>query len=74
MEEGRGQSSVEAHWLRAAPGEPKVLQRASYLEYGVLSLRGRLQQSSPKAPKARFVRLVVVVVVLRECGGLANMI
>ena len=31
------------------PGEPKLLQRASYLEYGVLSLRGRPQQPPPKA-------------------------
>ena len=34
--DGGRQSSVEAHWLRAATGEPTVLQPASYLvlEYG----------------------------------------
>ena len=34
------------------PGEPKVLQPTSDLEYGKRLLRGRPQQPSPKAPKA----------------------
>ena len=41
------------HTACAARVEPKLLQRASYLEYGVRSLRGRLQQPPPKAPKAQ---------------------
>ena len=41
---GGRQSSVEAHLLWAGTGEPKVLQSASYLEYGPQSLRGRPQQ------------------------------
>ena len=36
---------------RCRPGEPKLLQPTSYLEYGTRSLRGRLQQPPPKAPK-----------------------
>jgi len=50
--DGGRQSSVEAHWLRASTGEPKVLQPASYLEYGTRLLRVRPQQPPPKAPKA----------------------
>ena len=52
---GGRQSSVEAHWLRAATGEPKVLQPTSCLEDGKRLPRGRPQQPPPKTPKARYV-------------------
>ena len=46
-----------------APGEPKVLQPTSYLEYGTRLLRGRPQQPSPKAPNFTTPRLSYGVVV-----------
>ena len=51
-------SSLAVH--ASMTGEPKVLQPASYLEYGKRLLRGRPQQPPPKAPKGKgtFKRIV----------------
>ena len=50
---GARTSCCRAHWLRAAPGEPKLLQRATYLEYGVRSLRGRPAATATKGTNGR---------------------
>ena len=49
----RGRSSSLAVHASSIPGEPKVLQPTSYLEYGTRLLRVRPQQPPPKAPKAK---------------------
>ena len=63
----RGRSSSLA--VRASiPGEPKLLQPTSYLEYGKRLLRVRPQQPPPKAPRPKVPTSVLTEPQARDRG------